>query len=172
MPKINMTEEVGQLITSTASKKQLGVNAMQTAIPVLMKHGVISTKLISPKTEGSTATPEEWSWINTRIVLSFTKPVQKLLDTPTKSLTDVQKTNKRYWQMQIGGRRGDFKSALIKREDGGDGSGGKPKPADIRVKLKVNECLTIIDKVADETQLVNGEQIKSLFKQVIALLPK
>jgi len=172
MVRINMTEEVGQIITSTASKKQLGVNAMQTAIPVLIKNGVISTKLISPKTAGSTATPEEWDWINTRIVLSFTKPVQKLLDTPTKALTDKQKIDKRYWQMQIGGRRGDFKSALIKREDGGNGNGGKPRPADTRVKLKVNECLAIIDKVTDETQLVNGEQIKSLFKQVIALLPK
>ena len=51
--------------------------------------------------------------------------MQGLLAKPTKGLTDQQKSDKRYWQQQIGARVNDIARALTKREaqdDDGDGA--------------------------------------------------
>ena len=153
------------------SHDQAGVRAMQSAIPVLIKHGIVSTMFISPHSKGSksTATVEQFDWINKHIILGFSDSVQKLLESPTKSLTDAKKVTKRYWQQQIGARRNDFKSALAKREDS-NGAGGKPRTADQRVRDNLNDCLKVIDKVEDPKQLVQGAEIKALLKKAIALL--
>ena len=168
---VKLTAEVGNTITSTVSKTQAGVRAMQSAIPVLIKHGIVSTMFISPHSKGSksTATPEQFDWINKHVVLGFTASVQKLLESPTKSLTDAKKVTKRYWQQQIGARRNDFKSALARREDS-KGAGGKPRTADQRVRDNLNDCLKVIDNVEDPKQLVQGAEIKALLKKAIALL--
>ena len=168
---VKLTAEVGNTITSTVSKTQAGVRAMQSAIPMLIKHGIVSTMFISPHSKGSksTATEEQFDWINKHIILGFTASFQKLLESPTKSLTDAKKVTKRYWQQQIGARRNDFKSALARREDS-NGAGGKPRTADQRVRDNLNDCLKVIDNVEDSTQLVQGAEIKALLKKAIALL--
>ncbi len=168
---VKLTAEVGKTITSTVNKTQAGVRAMQSAVPMLIANGFVSTMFISPNSKGSksTATNEQFDWINKHIVLGFSASVQSLLESPTKSLTDAKKVTKRYWQQQIGARRNDFKSALAKREDS-NGAGGKPRTADQRVRDNLNDCLKVIDNVEDSTQLVQGAEIKALLKKAIALL--
>ncbi len=59
------------------------------------------------------------------VVLGFTAQVQGLLAKPTKGLNDQQKSDKRYWQQQIGARVNDIARALAKREaqdEDGDGA--------------------------------------------------
>jgi uncharacterized protein YaiI (UPF0178 family) len=52
------------------------------------------------------------------IVASFTVADQRLLDTPTKGLSDAKKKHKRYMQMQIGARVNDYKRGLERRLEG------------------------------------------------------
>ena len=170
---IKFTAEVGNKITSTVKSAQAGVNAINSLIPVLIKHGFLSTTFLSPHTKNtkSTATVEQFDKINSCIVAGFSVPVQKLLETPTKGLTVAKKISKRYWQQQIGARRNDLSKALAKRESGGNGAGGKPRTPEQRVRDNLNDVLKVIDAVEDEKQLVKGEAIKHLVKQAVALLP-
>lgn len=71
---------------------------------------------VSPKSTGSTCEPDEWEALKGAVIMGFTKTVQALLDTPTKALDDVKKSDKRYWQQQVNARIADFKRQLAKRE--------------------------------------------------------
>ena len=173
MVRIAKTNDAGrQKIIQHGKSENKSVKLRASVIDWFEENGWISTDTISPTSKGSTCTPENWEWAKESVLLSFSIADQKLVNMPAKLLTKQQMSDRRYVMQQVNSRLGGYGKGLLARELGGTGKGGTARPADIRVKLKVNECLTIIDKVADETQLVNGEQIKSLFKQVIALLPK
>lgn len=62
------------------------------------------------------------------ITTGFSAAVQTLLKKETKSLSDSDKQEKRYWQMQQGSKMKDLRNALTRREsanDGSDGAGSK-----------------------------------------------
>jgi len=82
------------------------------------------TDFVSPKSEGSTVSVEEFNAINDAIVLGFSADIQRLLAKPVKSLTDAQKTTRRYWQQQIGAKRNDFKRGMQRRIDAASPDGG------------------------------------------------
>ena len=170
---VKLTAEVSKSITSYVNKQQAGIRAMQSLIPVLISNGFVSTMFFSPsgKKSSSTATQEQFDWINVQIVAGFSVPVRKLLETPTRGLTDAKKVTKRYWQQQIGARRTDIRVALEKREGGGNGKGGKPRTPEQRVRDNLNDCLKVIKAVEDPKQLTKGEDIIALVKKAIALLP-
>ena len=50
------------------------------------------------------------------IVTGFAANVQALLKKDTKSLSEAQKKDKRYWQQQIGSKLKDLRNALARRE--------------------------------------------------------
>ena len=111
--------KLASAIANAVSIANKSVRAMTSAVDLMVAEGWKSTDLISPKgplASKSTATPEQFAELNAAIVAGFTPATQKLLDTPTKALTESGKYNKRYAQQQIGARRNDFKSALEKRE--------------------------------------------------------
>lgn len=110
--------KLASAIANAVSITNKSLRATQTAIDLFVAGGWKSTDLISPKGEASksTATPEQFEELTRAIVAGFTPATQKLLDTPTKALTESGKHNKRYAQQQIGARRNDFKRALEKRE--------------------------------------------------------
>lgn len=131
-----------------AVQKVNGANkAMVSAIDTLVAEGYKSTDFISPKTKdgGSTATPELFDDINATIVTGFEKRVQTLLAKPTKSLKETQKSDKRYWQQQIGARRNDFKRALEKRENVGnsDGAGTRNRTPEQRLLDDLNDAVKV-----------------------------
>jgi len=110
--------KLASAIANAVSIANKSVKAMASAVDLLVAEGLKSTDFISPKGEASksTSSPEQFEELNAAIVAGFTPATQKLLDTPTKALTESGKHNKRYWQQQIGARRNDFKRALEKRE--------------------------------------------------------
>ena len=117
MQKI-INAKLASAIANAVSIANKSVKAMASAVDLLVAEGLKSTDFISPKGEASksTSSPEQFEELNAAIVAGFTPATQKLLDTPTKALTESGKHNKRYWQQQIGARRNDFKRALEKRE--------------------------------------------------------
>ena len=110
--------KLASAIANAVSIANKSVKAMTSAVDLMVAEGLKSTDFISPKGEASksTSSAEQFEEINAAIVAGFTPATQKLLDTPTKALTESGKHNKRYAQQQIGARRNDFKRALEKRE--------------------------------------------------------
>lgn len=66
------------------------------------------------------------------IVASFKAADQRLLETPTKGLSDAKKAQKRYLQQQIGARVNDYKRGLERRLNGPTKKGADQKRTDDR----------------------------------------
>jgi hypothetical protein len=98
------------------------------------------------------------------VVLGFTAQVQGLLAKPTKGLTDQQKTDKRYWQQQIGARVNDITRALAKREaqdEDGDGANNTSRWED-RTKKALTAMIDAVQK-KDGVSIVDvGAFVKDL----------
>jgi hypothetical protein len=74
--------------------------------------------MFSEKTDGSDRAGDFRNGLKAAIVASFTVADQRLLDTPTKGLSDAKKKHKRYMQQQIGARVNDYKRGLERRLEG------------------------------------------------------
>jgi hypothetical protein len=76
---------------------------------------------------------------------------RQLLEKNTKSLTDPQKTTKRYWQQQIGARRNDFKRAMEKRENVGatDSGAQRTRTAEQRIRDNLNDIIKVCQNAED-----------------------
>ena len=88
----------------------------------LHAEGITSDDCVAPKKGEDRAFFES---LRAAVVLGFTATNQRLLATPAKALTDQQKSDKRYWQQQIGARINDIARALKRREmqdEDGDGA--------------------------------------------------
>ena len=132
-----------------ASAVELGIKADKAgiaALDLLIADGFDKvTDYISPKSDGSTIHADEWTALKAAVVLGFTKTNQALLAKPTKSLTETQKSDKRYWQQQINARIGDFKTQLGKRlnADKSDGAGSRNRPLDQRIRDNLNDVIKV-----------------------------
>ena len=140
----NAIAKISQAVGATVKADK----AMTSALDTLIADGLVSTDFISPKKadSGSTATPEMYSAINNAIVRGFTADIQKLLEKNTKSLTDLQKNTKRYWQQQIGAKRNDFRRAMEKRENVGATESGAPqrtRTAEQRIRDNLNDIIKV-----------------------------
>jgi hypothetical protein len=138
----NAVSRISQAVGATVKADK----AMTSALDTLAADGIQSTDFISPKKaeSGSTASPELFNSINSAIVLGFAAPIRTLLEKNTKSLTDPQKTTKRYWQQQIGARRNDFKRAMEKREVGTTDSGAqRTRTAEQRIRDNLNDIIKV-----------------------------
>lgn len=144
MSNITLNLDAAKAITETVSLLGKAERKMGSAIDALVAAGMRSTDFISPKSEASTASPEQFEAINAAIVAGFTKAIQQLLDKPTKSLEDADKVEKRYWMQQIGARRNDFKRGLEKRE-GADDSRAARQPKSAEDKLRA--ALETVEKI-------------------------
>jgi hypothetical protein len=87
------------------------------------------------------------------IVLGFHQDKRDILDTPTKSMSDVQKAEKKKIQQSIGSILKDVKNALNKREEAeNNGSGSTTRALDVRVIAFLNDAKKAIQN-ADEKEL-------------------
>jgi len=110
-------------ITAAVEAKRKADNKLESTIDVLWANGARCTDMLSPastkeRKDGrvSTATKEDYAAARAAVVAGFTKAHQQLLEKPTKSLEEVDKATKRYWQQQIGARLNDFFEGLERRE--------------------------------------------------------
>lgn len=146
----NAVARISQAVGATVKADK----AMASALDTLASDGIQSTDFISPKKadSGSTASPELFDSINSAIVLGFTANARQLLEKNTKSLTDPQKTTKRYWQQQIGARRNDFKRAMERRETafGATDSGAqRTRTAEQRIRDNLNDIIKVCQNAED-----------------------
>ena len=118
MSNIVLALDLSKTITDAVAAVEGAARKMASSIDALAAGGMRSTDFVSPKSKDkvSTSSPEKIEAINAAIVAGFSPRVRKLLAAPTKALSETDKADKRYWQQQIGARRGDFEKALAKRE--------------------------------------------------------
>jgi len=157
-----------------ASAVELGIKADKAgvaALDLLVADGFDKvTDYISPKSDGSTIHADEWTALKAAVVMGFTKTNQALLAKPTKSLTETQKSDKRYWQQQIGARIGDFKTQISKRlnADKSDGAGSRNRPLDQRIRDNLNDVIKVCQS-AEEPNFDVTEMVAKV-KQALAVL--
>jgi hypothetical protein len=153
MSNIKLSPAVAAAITSAVAATESAARKMASSIDALAAAGMRSTDFVSPKSKdgGSTASPEQFEAINGAIVAGFTARVQKLMAAPTKGLSDTDKSDKRYWQQQIGARRNDFKRGLEKREGkGGDDTRAPQSPKSPEDKIRA--MIESIEKIVQGTE--------------------
>jgi len=113
------TPAVEKAITGHAKATEAYALKSVTAIDTLRGAGIMSTDFISPKTEGSTATPELNAAFKAAIVKGLSAAKRKLLAAPAKSLSDEDKAKRKVVQQSIGAYMGAFKRDLLAREPEG-----------------------------------------------------
>ena len=159
--------------TQTAISKAVStsINADKAgiaAVDLLIADGFDKpTDYISPKSAGCTITVEEFNNLNEAIVLGFAKSVQALLGKPVTSLTDAQKTTRRYWQQQKGARRNDLKRQITKRLDP-VGAGSRNRSPDQRIRDNLNDVIKVCQSAEEPT--FNISDMIGKVKEALAIL--
>jgi hypothetical protein len=87
----------------------------------------ITVAMFSKKTDDSDRAEDFRNGLKAAIVASFTAADRRLLETPTKGLSDNKKAHKRYMQQQIGARVNDYKRGLERRLNGPANKGADQK---------------------------------------------
>jgi hypothetical protein len=113
------TPEIAAAITSLMKATESVDLKRESVIDALRAAGIKSTDFISPKTEGSTATPELNAALKAAIVKGFSAAKRKLLAAPAKSLSDSDKAKRKVVQQSIGAYMAAFKRDLLAREPEG-----------------------------------------------------
>jgi hypothetical protein len=108
-------------IGTWSSKSREEGNAKVKAVDSLHADGVTAAMLVAPAKDESTVLFDS---VKVSIVSGFTVAAQALLKKDTKTLSEAQKSDKRYWQQQIGSKMKDLRNALTRREAQAAGSNG------------------------------------------------
>ena len=146
-----------QTISAVSNAVATGIKADKAgikALDALIADGFDQpTDFISPKSDGSTVTAEEFEALNDAIVLGFDVNIRKLLVKPVESLSEEQKTTRRYWQQQKGAKRNDFKKQLQKRieRDNPEGAGPRNRTLDQRVRDNLNDVIKVCQDAEQAT---------------------
>ena len=124
----------------------------------------ITVAMFSKKTDDSDRAEDFRNGLKAAIVASFTAADQRLLDTPTKGLSDNKKAHKRYMQQQIGARINDYKRGLERRLNGPAKKGADQKRTDDRTFVE-ERLVAIIKRLQkaedpgfDAVTIVTGAQ--------------
>lgn len=114
---INISSKTSGLITQ-ATKEQVGVKQTKAlTLDSLQADGIKSYMLEVPKQKKANQFESLHSSIKLAIVSALDKDIQALLKKEAKTLSDMEKGVKRYWQMQIGAEFVYYRKELKKREE-------------------------------------------------------
>jgi hypothetical protein len=114
-----------------------------------------STDLISPKSQGSTATPEMFEWVKERVLDGFPKGVRPLLELSAKAAGDklVDGRNRAYWNRQPNAIVGQMQRSLKNREEiaaeiasGKSGPDARTRSAEALVRSDLEQAIKRIQK--------------------------
>ena len=108
-------------ISAWSNKTLTTDKAKVKAIDALHADGVTADMLKAPGKDEPRALYDS---VQVSIVMGFTTAIQALLKKDTKTLSEQQKADKRYWQQQIGSKLKDLRNALARREAQAEGSDG------------------------------------------------
>tara|TARA_A100000172_G_C3043044_1_gene111261 strand:+ start:2439 stop:2978 length:540 start_codon:yes stop_codon:yes gene_type:complete len=142
MTKFNLKENIKSFVSVSIAKDKKIVSIIDT----LVDNG---EKACNYK-KASAISEEMYNERKSAIPLGFSAYIQRLLNSDTKELSDIEKSDKRYWQQQIGAKMNDIYKALTKRES--NGGNGTNKKKDI-VTFINESCQTIVDRCQREDTL-------------------
>ena len=164
---------------STATIEAIGSWSGQTikadkaktkAIDSLYADGVTAVMLEAPAKGESTVLFDS---VKVSIVLGFTASTQALLKKDTKTLSEQQKSDKRYWIQQIGSKMKDLRRALTRREAQGqesDGAGADKSSWESMKRKALAEIITQAQKKDASTIKDMASFIKDL-QSALARIP-
>jgi len=155
MSNIVLIEKVGKSVEEFSRAKTAAETRTGKALDDMHASGLKSTDTLSPNTKkdnGSTASPELYEGLRVCVVAGFSAYAQKLLKAPGKSLSDVDKANRKYWQEQIGGRLNDIRKGLERREGKADERSPKNAKAAIdKLRIALETAEKIVQAETDWT---------------------
>ena len=120
--------------------------------------GWVSTMFISPKSSGSTATDESWTFAKNAINSGFPKAAQDLIASSAKVAGDktVQGQPRAYWMRQANAVLGDIKRSLEKAEQiqaeiasGKSGADARTRSAETMVREALETAIKRIQKAEE-----------------------
>lgn len=114
---------------------------------------VTAEMLVAPKKDEPRAL---YDAVQKLIVAGFAVSVQSLLAKDVKTLNETQKTDRRYWQQQIGSKMKDIRNALTRRAQSGESDGASNAASWESTKRKV------LSEIISQAQKKTGTKIKDL----------
>lgn len=136
--------------------------ARGAAIDLLQAEGYAWTDFISPKSEGSTATPEVYTELKEAVFAGFNKTDQALVNADIKGLSDDKKAARKKVQQQIGSKMKDLKNALKKRQEPEDTAPKAPVAPETKIAELINEAIK-------KVQQYEGDGLKDIPEMVAHL---
>jgi hypothetical protein len=115
---------------------------LNTAIEALAADGFKqASDFISPKSKGSSSSPEEWAQLKTAVKDGMLKADQAIMSAPTKSLSAEKKARKTYLIQQVASFIGKIKRKLEDKE-----KGPKAKKAfEVRLREQLNAAIKSLE---------------------------
>ena len=116
---ITINTEIETSIRDWASTTVKTDMARTKRTDILRSAGWTSAHCISPKSDGSEATPETWAFAKAAINSGMPKKAQAMMEMSAKACGDrsVNGQNRAYWMRQANAVIGDIKKQLKNRED-------------------------------------------------------
>lgn len=105
-----------------SSKKKEFANAGKLAVDGLYADGIKPEMMFAPKKDEDQTL---YVSLEKAVFAGFTATVQALLTKDVKALNETQKTDRRYWQQQIGSGIKDLRNALARRYKPAKSKGAK-----------------------------------------------
>jgi predicted transcriptional regulator len=152
-PKLN--DELGKQISTVANLAHKDNKAKAKLLDLFVASGFANTDLISPTSEGSTASAETFNWVKGCIFAGFPKGVQDLLELSAKAAGDklVDGQNRAYWKRQPNSIIGNMQTSLRKREEidaeiasGKQGADARTRSKEAVVREALEDCVKRIQK--------------------------
>tara|TARA_R100000656_G_scaffold101935_1_gene74190 strand:+ start:264 stop:773 length:510 start_codon:yes stop_codon:yes gene_type:complete len=158
-----MPNDMVKAVSNAVSKRLTSDTAMTTAVDVLYSGGFEARFCKSPKKDSDNVEHKEaYAALKKAVVAGFTETRRKLLDTPTKALSEKQKDTKRFWQQQIGARVGDFHAQLQRREDVAN---GVTNPRNVKsIETYASETCVALKKRLETAELAEFDTVLALEK--------
>jgi hypothetical protein len=114
---INISSKTIGLITK-ATKETVGVKQTKAlTLDSLQADGIRSYMLEVPKQKKANPYPELHDSVKVAIISALDEDIQSLLKKEAKTLSDMEKGVKRFWQQQVGSEFAYYRRELKKREE-------------------------------------------------------
>ena len=152
---ITINTEIETSIRDWASSTVKTDMARTKRTDILRGAGWTSAHCVSPKSDGSEATDESWSFLKTTINSGFPKAAQAMMEMSAKAAGDktVNGQPRSYWMRQANAVIGDIKIQLKRREDiaaevesGKTGSDARTVSPEGKVRQLINDAIKRIQK--------------------------
>ena len=142
-----VSKQTSSIIAQAVAKKLAADKSTSLVVDSLQADGVEPEMMRAPKKD---ADRTFYASLESAVVAGFTATAQGLLKKETKTLTDQQKSDKRYWQQQIGSKIKDFRNALQRRlnqGEEGEGGAGNTSTLEARIKRDLAKYVAQLEKV-------------------------